>query len=123
MPTLQGNERRPVSLYLRDISQAYIQSSTHLNKDFFVRPLPELGLKNGLILRVIKPLYSVLETGNHWFNIYYHHHLNKLRMNQSIYNLCLLYMNSNGFGIIGLQTNDILFLINKTFVETKEIKF
>ena len=93
-----------------------------MNRDFFVYLLLELGLKDGLILRVIKPLYNVPETSNHWFNTYHRHHLNKLQINQSIYNPCLLYTNSNSFGIVGLQTNDILFLTNKTFVEAKEVK-
>ena len=43
-------------------------------------------------------------------------------MNQSIYNPCLLYTNSNGFGIVKLQTDDILFLTNKTFMEAKKVK-
>ena len=43
-------------------------------------------------------------------------------MNQSTYDPCLLYTNSNGFGIVGLQTNDILFLTDKTFVEAKEAR-
>ncbi|OCK88191.1 uncharacterized protein K441DRAFT_590012, partial [Cenococcum geophilum 1.58] len=53
-------------------------SSTHINKDFFIRLLPELRLKDRLILRVIKPLYSIPEASNYWFNIYYHYYLNKL---------------------------------------------
>ena len=43
-------------------------------------------------------------------------------MNQLIYNPYLLYTNSNGFGIVGLQTDNILFLTNKTFVKAKEVK-
>ena len=43
-------------------------------------------------------------------------------MNQSIYNPYLLYTNSNGFGIIELQTNDTLFLTDETFVKAEEVK-
>jgi len=32
-------------------------------------------------------------------------------------------MNSNGFRIVRLQTNNILFFADKTFVEAKEVKF
>jgi Cu2+-containing amine oxidase len=56
-------------LYLRDISQAYIQSTTSLNRDFYIKPPRELvahlNLQEGAILKVIKPLYSVPEAGNH----------------------------------------------------------
>ena len=44
-------------------------------------------------------------------------------MNQLIYSPYLLYINSNGLKIIGLQTDNILFLTNNTFTETKEVKF
>ena len=43
-------------------------------------------------------------------------------MNWLIYNPYLLYINSIGFKIIGLQTDDILFFTNKTFIKAKEIK-
>jgi hypothetical protein len=119
-PTLQAN--RSVSLYLRDISQAYVQSSTHLNRDFFIRPPPELGLHEGLILKVIKPLYGVPEAGNHWFNTYHRHHIEELRMDQSTYDPCLLYTNRNGFGVVGLQTDDTLFLADETFAKSEETK-
>ena len=43
-------------------------------------------------------------------------------MTQLTYNLCLLYSNKL-FSIVGLQINNILFLIDKTFVDIKENKF
>ncbi len=93
-----------------------------MNRDFFICLLLELGLKDRLILRVIKLLYGVLEASNYWFNIYYHYYLNKLQMNQLIYDPCLLYTTNNGFKIIGLQIDNILFLANETFVEAEETR-
>ncbi|TAQ87858.1 hypothetical protein B7494_g3834 [Chlorociboria aeruginascens] len=87
------------NLYLRDISQAYVQSTTELNRDFYVRPPKELKLANRTILKVIKPLYGVPEAGNHWFKTYYQHHVDELQMTQSTYDPCLLYTNSLGFGL------------------------
>jgi hypothetical protein len=56
-------------LYLQDILQAYIQSTTMLNRDFYVSPPRELAKRLNLtddsVLKVIKPLYDVLEAGNH----------------------------------------------------------
>ena len=43
-------------------------------------------------------------------------------MEQSTYDPCLLYTPSNGFGIVGLQTDDTLFLADQTFADTKETK-
>jgi hypothetical protein len=41
-------------------------------------------------------------------------------MDQSTYDPCLLYTSKNGFGIVGLQTDDSLILADKTFAETEE---
>ena len=41
-PGLQ--QAKSVALYLRDISQAYVQSDTFLSRDIFIRPPPELNL-------------------------------------------------------------------------------
>ena len=62
--TLQKKNKKPLSLYLRDISQAYVQSCMLLSKDFYIRPPPELGLLTGTVLRVVQPLYGVPEAGN-----------------------------------------------------------
>jgi hypothetical protein len=56
-------------LYLRDITQAYVQSATSLNRDFYVQPSPKLiklmRIFNDCILKVIKPLYDVPKADNH----------------------------------------------------------
>ena len=117
-PGLQ--QTRSVTLYLRDISQAYVQSNTYLSRDIFIRPPPELNLQPGAILRVVKPLYGVPEAGNHWFKTYHQHHVRKLKMDQSTYDPCLLYTLSNGLGIVGLQTDDTLFLADQSFADAEE---
>lgn len=114
-------EKKSLNLYVRDISQAYVQSSTHLNRDFFVKPPTELQMDEGSILRIVKPLYGIPEAGNHWFNTYHNHHINLLSMNQSTYDPCLLFTTSNGFGVVGLQTDDTLILADKTFAHSESI--
>jgi hypothetical protein len=64
-------------------------------------------------------LYRVPEAGNHWFKTYYAHHVKNLNITQSTYNPCLLYSNKP-FGIVGLQTDDTLFLADKTFADTEK---
>jgi hypothetical protein len=43
-------------------------------------------------------------------------------MEQSTYNPCLLYTLTNSLGIVGLQTDDTLFLADKTFADAEEAK-
>jgi hypothetical protein len=80
-------------LYLRIITQAYVQSKIFLNRAFFIRSFSELDLSKNLILSVFKPLYGVLETETHWFNTYQKHHKKKLSMIESTFNSCLLHIN------------------------------
>jgi hypothetical protein len=98
-------ETETTGLYLRDISQAYVQSTTLLNRDFYVNPPRELvkhlNLRDDSVLKVVKPLYGVPEAGNHWFRTYHTHHTIVLSMEQSTYDPCLLYSNQP-FGVVGL---------------------
>ena len=59
------HKKMSLDLFIRNISQAYLQSTTQLNRNFFVKPPKELGLKSGSILKIVKPLYGVPEAGNH----------------------------------------------------------
>ncbi len=117
---LQNNTTK---LYLRDVTQAYVQSTSDLNRDFFIRPPPELitmmGASSDCILKVVKPLYGVPEAGNHWFATYHNYHINDLSMTESTYDPCLLYR-CEPYGIVGLQTDDTLMLANNTFAAIEE---
>jgi hypothetical protein len=131
-PTIQRVSQRLIlciaaighhKLYLRDISQAYVQSTTNLNREFYVRPprelQNELGLGEDAVLQVLKPLYGVPEAGNHWFKTYHAHHIEQLHMEQSTYDPCLLQSNSP-FGIVGLQTDDTLFVADEAFADAEQ---
>ena len=130
LPTIQRVSQRLVlcltaifpehSFYLCDISQAYVQSATNLNREFYIRPpeelRTELGIQEGTILRVLKLFYGVPEEGNHWFKIYHRHYTENLGIEQSTYDPCLLQSNKP-FGVVGLQTDDILFLADEDFTD------
>jgi hypothetical protein len=130
-PTIQRVSQRIVlamaaifpenGLYLRDITQAYTQSTTKLNRDFYVRPPKNVSQWEGFYLKIVKPLYGVPEAGNHWFGTYHKHHMDKLRMTQSTYDPCLMFVNQDDyFGVVGLQTDDTLFLANQGFALAEE---
>ncbi|EED12274.1 hypothetical protein TSTA_003330 [Talaromyces stipitatus ATCC 10500] len=114
-------------LFIRDVMQVYVQSTTHLIRDFYIYPPPELAdaLPEGTILKVVKPLYGIPESDNHWYRTYHTHHTDKLGMT-STYDPCLLHCTkpAQGFGITGMQTDDTLILADDKFVkrEKDEIK-
>jgi hypothetical protein len=61
----------------------------------------------------------VLEAGNHWFKTYYEHYINKLQMEQSTFDPCLLHSN-DPFGLVGLQIDDTLLLASKKLADLEE---
>ena len=77
-----------------------------------------------MVLKVIKPLYRIPKAGNYWFNIYYTYHIKELQISQLTYNPYLFYINTNisaiaRFRVVGLQTNNILFIKNDVFTKAK----
>ena len=114
-PALAG---QGIDLYLRDITQAYIQSTTTLNR-VIIANLPKQmkdQYPEGTVMVVRRPLYGLPEAGTHWWSTYYKHHKDKLGMTQSTYDACLLVSTvKSKFGLVGMQTDDTLILANDLF--------
>lgn len=58
-----------MKLYLKDITQTYVQFITNLNRDFYIRSsieiIDHLELDKRAILKVVKSLYDVSKVENH----------------------------------------------------------
>ena len=112
-----------VQLYLRNITQMYVQLKSSLNRDFYIRSSQKLiallKISSDCILKIIKPLYGIPEADNHWFVTYQNHHISKLDMMQSTYDSCLLYK-SDPFGIVKLQIDNTLLLANNQFANAED---
>jgi Reverse transcriptase (RNA-dependent DNA polymerase) len=111
-----------MNLYVRDITQAYVQSETKLVREFYAKPPSDLRLPEESILKVVKPLYGIPEAGNHWYKTYRDHHVNRLKMRMSSYDSCLLLTTSEsgGRGIIGLQVDDTIMLADDDFCRAEQ---
>lgn len=73
------------------------------------------------VMRIHKPLYNIPEAGTHGCGTCIRHHCEKLSMNQSTYDPCLLYLDKQGlFGVVGMQTNDTLILANDTLAKLED---
>ena len=126
-PTIQRSSQRIIlciaailddrELCIRDISQAYVQSTTRLSRHFFIKPPREIDLGHDNVLKVLRPLYGVPEAGTHWFRTYHRHHIDKLQLATSTFDPCLLYSDQ---AVVGLQTDDTLFLGTAEYIEREE---
>jgi hypothetical protein len=121
--------RKGMFLWLRDVTQAYTQFESPLQRTILAELLEQMRNLHpkGTIMVVMRPFYGVAEAGAYWWFIYFKHYCERLEMETFIYDPCLLVIiaESGCFGLIGMQTNDILDLNNFTFAIRKsdEITF
>ncbi|KAI0996880.1 hypothetical protein K3495_g11305 [Podosphaera aphanis] len=73
-------------------------------------------------MTIIKPLYGLAESGTHWWATYFRHHCEKLLMETSTFDPCLLITTKEApsFGIVGMQIDDTLGLSDEAFAETED---
>ena len=118
-PTLR---LKGMKIMIRDITMAYTQSKTPMQRTIFVRLPAELKNKypEGTLLRVVKPLYGLAESGTYWFETYSQHHQRELHMKPSAFDPCLLISDSGPFGITGLQTDDTLNIGTTDFLDLED---
>jgi hypothetical protein len=112
-----------ISLSIRDITQAYVQSTTSLNRLILAHLPKEIKSKfpEGIIMVVRKPLYGIPEAGTHWWATYHKHHRERLEMVTSTYDPCLLISTTKAtFGVVGMQTDDTLILGSDEFAMLEE---
>lgn len=74
-----------------DVSQAFVQSETSLQRPVFIRLPKILGYPEDILFKVNFPLYGLTKAVNHWFHTNYRYHTQDPNMYYSIYEPCLLY--------------------------------
>jgi transposase InsO family protein len=112
-----------MEVFTRDISQAYTQAKTSLTRPIFVKPPPEAGLADDELLEVLRPLYGLPESGLHWFGTYQKHHIEKLSMQDTEYDPCLLFKSRPEGGLTGavvLQVDDTLGVGTAEFMKQED---
>ncbi|KAI0995259.1 hypothetical protein K3495_g12922 [Podosphaera aphanis] len=110
--------------WLRDITQAYVQSETPLQRQVIAEIPVQIRhmFPPNTIMTIIKPLYGLAESGTHWWATYFRHHCEKLLMETSTFDPCLLVTTKEApsFGIVGMQTDDTSGLSDEVFAETED---
>ena len=109
--------------YVRDVTQAYVQSESELEREVYLEPVPEMNLPKGKVLGAVKPLYGVPESGLHWFITYRDHHEEKLGMKCCTVDNCLLYRREIAEkvpDIVMLQVDDSFGAGSRRFIEEEQ---
>ena len=112
-----------LAMWLRDITQAYTQSGTSLQRlilSYLPKEIQHLYPKDTIMV-VLKPLYGIAEAGTHWWATYFKHHQEQLSMTTSTFDPCLLITTTKEpFGVVGMQTDDTLILGDDKFSALEE---
>ena len=92
---------------MRDITIAYTHSKSDLNQIILAKPPVELvellKLAPNTVILVVKPLYGIPEASNYWYKTYSNHYQNKLYIDTSTYDPCLLVSTTpNAFALLVL---------------------
>ena len=115
-------ESDSIKLYFRNITQTYVQLIFIFNRNFYVKSLHEfvkiMKTSFDCILKIMKSLYEIFETNNHWFFIYHKHHTERFAMIESIYDSCLFHC-IESFAVVDFQTDDILIFASDDFAIKK----
>lgn len=80
-----------LDLFTRDISQAYVQSDTTVQRPVFVRPPSTLTIPLGTLIKVEFTPYGLPEASVHRFRTYCQNHCDDLDLTPATHNLCFLY--------------------------------
>ena len=111
-----------IKLNFWNITQTYVQSIFIFNRNFYVKLFYKfvkiMKISFDCILKIMKLLYKMFKSNNHWFFIYHKYHIKRFVMIKSIYNSCLFYC-IKSFVVIDFQMNDILIFINDDFAIKK----
>lgn len=81
-------------------------------------------MREKTVIKILKPLYGVTESGNRWVGTWTKHLRELLSTKPSCYNPCLL-MITNGpsiFGATTIQVDDMLYLGTDKFVAIEDVK-
>ena len=71
-------------LFSTDVTQAYLQSAEMLMRDVYIKPSAEFKLSPNRLLKLLKTLYGLADSGDYWGRNLRGHILKEIRMSASI---------------------------------------
>ena len=104
-------------LFSTDATQAYLQSADRLMRDVYLIPSKESGLAPDKLLKLLKPLYGLADSGDYWGKTLSEHLLKDIGMKTTLGDGALLYntMEISLSGLCATYVEDILQAGNDEF--------
>lgn len=72
------------TVFSTDVTQAYLQSNQELQREVFLNAPPELHLNHDQLLKLLKPLYGLPDSGDYWARTMKHHLVQQMGMTPTL---------------------------------------
>ena len=109
-------------LFSTDVTQAYLQSTEKLMRDVYIKPSPEFKLSPNQLLKLLKPLYGLADSGDYWGRTLRKHLLNDIGMSASTTDGALFFKKiaNQLAGLCATHVDDCLHAGNEKYLQISE---
>ena len=111
------------NVWSQDVSQAYLQSAEKLMRDIYVKPTKDFHLSKDSLLKLLKPLYGLSDSGDYWHATFTRHLRDELHMTPTVSDSALFFKTVHGklCGILGSYVDDTITAGDVEFQEESKI--
>jgi len=106
-------------IWSEDISQAYLQSASVLLRDVYMKPNRHLSIPAGHLLKILRPLYGLADSGDYWHATFAKHLKNTLGMSNVASDMSLFFRKARGrlTGLTASYVDDTLACGDASFLK------
>lgn len=111
------------NVWSQDVIQAYVQAAEKIMGEIYIIPTKDFKLSKDVLLKLLKPLYGLCDSGDSWHSTFTQHLKDDLLMTPTLSDSELFFKVINGeiSGLIGTYVDDSISAGNKTFEECSTI--
>lgn len=97
-------------LWSQDISQAYLQSASELLRDIYLKPGKEFEIEGNKLLKLLRPLYGLSDSGDYWNTTFSDHIKKDLNMASTVADYSFFFKMVRGklMGLMGTYVDDTI---------------
>lgn len=105
-----------------DVNNAYLQSTSQLLSDVYLNPGKEFELRANQLLKRLRPLYGLADSGDYWNKNFAQHIKNDLKMCSTAQDISFFFKKASQKlkGLIGTYVDDTLFTGDQDFLNHSE---
>lgn len=104
-------------VWSQDVSQAYLQSAERLMREVYVKPAKEFRLSSEHLLKLLRPLYGLADSGDYWHVTMARHLTDDLTMTPTALDVSLFFktVRNQLSGLTGVYVDDSIHAGDVTF--------